>query len=81
MVAFVALLVCAIFSPIFIIIWLIKGWLSLDSLIYPEFESYDGQSIISFGDYNPTLRSPNGQYDISFYQTKASLDDPERYKI
>lgn len=52
----------------------------MDNLIYPEFESYDGQSIISFGDYNPTLRSPNGQYDISFYQTKGSLEDPERYK-
>lgn len=29
---------------------------------------------------NPTLRSPNSPYEISFYQTRASLNDPELYE-
>lgn len=52
----------------------------MTDLIYPEFQAHDGQSIISFGDFNPTLRSPRGDYDLPFYQTRSTLDDPERYK-
>lgn len=45
------------------------------SLITPE--EYD---IITKGDMNPVLSSPNSELDISFYQTKETLLDPERYK-
>ena len=36
--------------------------------------------IITKNDINPTLSSPHTTYDISFYQTKESLMDPEKYK-
>ena len=39
-----------------------------------------GYDIITKGDINPVLSSPNSNIDISFYQTKETLMDPERYK-
>ena len=29
---------------------------------------------------NPTLRSPNSPYEISFYQTRDTLNNPELYE-
>lgn len=37
-------------------------------------------NIITKDDLNPTLCSPHNSFDISFYQTKESLMDPEKYK-
>lgn len=36
--------------------------------------------IDTYDDSNPTLKSPNSFYEISFYQTKESLMDVEDYK-
>ena len=42
--------------------------------------TYDGYEIISKDELNPTLICPSGDLDISFYQTRQSLIDPEKYK-
>lgn len=39
-----------------------------------------GYDIIAKGDINPVLSSPNNSLDLTFYQTKETLLDPERYK-
>ena len=55
--------------------------MQMDNIIqYPVTQDYNGQDIITFGDYNPTLRSPGGDAELSFYSIKSSLNDPERYK-
>lgn len=36
--------------------------------------------IITKNDLNPTLSSPHNSFDLSFYQTKETLMDPEKYK-
>ena len=35
--------------------------------------------VITKEDYMPTLRAPNANFDLPFYQTKETLIDPERY--
>ena len=39
-----------------------------------------GYDIITKGDINPVICAPGAEMDISFYQTKETLLDPERYK-
>lgn len=36
--------------------------------------------IITMDDKNPSLRSPNCSFDLPFYQTKETLQDPESYR-
>lgn len=42
--------------------------------------NYNGYDIITKGDSNPGLISPDQHIELKFYQTKASLVDPEKYK-
>ncbi len=42
--------------------------------------NYNGYDIITKGDSNPGLVSPDQHLELKFYQTKASLVDPEKYK-
>jgi hypothetical protein len=43
-------------------------------------EYNDYPQIITFDNYNPTLRSPYAPNDLSFYQTKESLMDVDTYR-
>lgn len=45
-----------------------------------EDTSIANYDIISMNDENPALRSPNSIFDLSFYQTKETLTDPEVYR-
>jgi hypothetical protein len=50
-----------------------------------EYESKTNQNmndydVYSLGDKNPAIHSPSAPYDIYFYQTKATLSDPEVYR-
>ena len=45
-----------------------------------QLESNLDYDIISINEYNPSLRSPNSQLDLPFYETKESLSDPEVYR-
>ena len=44
-----------------------------------EMETNISGDIITLGEKNPTIRVPNSTIDISFYQTKDTLSDPEVY--
>lgn len=46
--------------------------------VYKEYNQYPG--IISYDDKNPYLYSPNSEYDLYFYQTRATLMDVDVYK-
>lgn len=41
---------------------------------------YDGYEILTKNEVNPTLNIPSAETDLTFYQTRATLMDPERYK-
>ena len=47
---------------------------------YKQYESNIDYDIISLDDKNPSLRSPNSNFDLPFYQTKETLSDPEVYR-
>ena len=36
--------------------------------------------LVTVDDINPKLSSPRSEFDLSFYQTRESIADPERYK-
>lgn len=52
----------------------------MDQLLDSPVIHINDTEIITKDDMNPTLSCPNESYDLSFYQTKETLMDPERYK-
>ena len=45
-----------------------------------EIQKNNDYDVLTMDDKNPTIRCPSSDLDISFYQTKQSLSDPEVYR-
>lgn len=46
--------------------------------VYNQYNQFPG--VITYDEFNPTLQSPNSEFDLLFYQTRDTLLDVETYR-